>query len=174
MDLLAIKQLYHDYENNEIDHIFILDQIISNSGLSKETRSGTIRVGTQMLKVFLELFDDIELLKQYQQKIKEKVCNGHPAIAFALLCCCLKIDYNDCLYAYTYSSIANLIQNCIRAIPLGQMEGQKLIFKVKQSFDDVFQKMEQLDFEKNFCKSFPSFEIKQMNHENIHVRLFMS
>lgn len=174
MDLLAIKQLYEYYDSNKIEKIYELDQIISSSGMSKETRNGVVRIATQMLKIYLELFEDKQILIDYQQKIKSKQCKGHPAIVFGILCCILKINLKDCLFTYMYSSITNLVQNCIRAIPLGQIEGQKSMYKIKQSFESVYEKLMTLDFEHNFCKNFPGFEIKQMNHEIIHVRLFMS
>ena len=110
----------------------------------------------------------------YSLKIKNKICFGHPAISFSLLCLSLDIDYYECIYTHLYSSMSTLIQNCIRAIPLGQIEGQKLIYKLKKQFLDISKYIDNIDFDKNFCKSAPSLEIKQMKHENIHVRLFMS
>ncbi len=173
-DLLAIKKVFELYKNKQIDQIFKIDQMLSTNGMSKECREATKKVGVQMLKLYLELFPNNEILNKYNLKINNKICTGHPAISFSLLCLSLDIDYNTCIYTHLYSSISTLIQNCIRAIPLGQIEGQKLIYKLKNQFLDISKYINNLDFEKNFCKSAPGLEIKQMEHEYIHVRLFMS
>ena len=173
-DLLAIKKIYSLYNEEKYDQIFVLDNILSISGMSYETREASKKIGSQMIKLYLELFPENNILKQYNEMISAKKCFGHPAVSFALLCLSINIDYHNCLYTHLYSSISTLVQNCIRAIPLGQIEGQKLIFKLKSQFSNMSDLVDKLDFDKNFCKSAPSLEIKQMKHENIHVRLFMS
>lgn len=173
-DLLAIKKSYNLYKNKNINEIFKLDNILNANSMSFETREANKRIGTQMNKIYLELFPDLELIQIYNNKIKNKECYGHPAISFVLLCLNLNIEFETCIYCHTYSMISNIIQNCVRAIPLGQIEGQKLIFNVKNKFLNILENLNDLDFNKNFCQNTPSLEIQQMKHENIHIRLFMS
>ncbi|WP_353289714.1 urease accessory protein UreF [Ureaplasma ceti] len=176
-DLLAIKEIYRilDDDPEDLDTVFALDEVIANQSMAKESRDGAKRIGTQMVKIYLELYPDCEYLKAYQKKIKEKVCYGNPAVAFTLLGYYLGLSLSDAIYTHMYSSITALIQNSVRAIPLGQVAGQKLMFKVKHTyFDDVYDKVMKANFEKDFCKNNPAYETAQMEHEAIHVRLFMS
>lgn len=174
-DLLAIRLVFEAIANNDKDKVWLVDELISNQGMSKETRDGARRIGTQMVKIYLELFPEATWLQEYQQLIKAKKCYGNPAVAFALLADYLQITLADAIYTHLYSSITALIQNSVRAIPLGQIQGQKLMWKVKHNyFDEIYLKVLEAHPEKDFCKSSPAYEIAQMEHEAIHVRLFMS
>lgn len=145
-------------------------------GMAKETRDGARRIGTQMVKIYEELFsDENSSVNKYSQKIKKGECTGVPGVAFALLAHSLKIDIKTALYTHLYGSISALIQNGVRAIPLGQVQGQKLVLEVKREyFDEVIHLALNADLELEFCKNNPGFEIAQMEHEDMHIRLFMS
>lgn len=176
-DLLAIRKIYEilDSDFNNLEDVFKLEEIIANQSMAKESRDGAKRIGTQMVKIFLELYPDCSYLQTYQQNIKAKKCYGNPAVAFALLTHHLGISLSDSIYCHMYTSVTALIQNSVRAIPLGQVQGQKLMFKVKHEyFDEVYKEVMNANFEKDFCKNNPAYEIAQMEHEAIHVRLFMS
>lgn len=175
VDMLAILKVYSHLQKNEIDKVFIVDQLASCQGMAKETRKSTRQIGTQMLKIYLELFPDNELLKQYQDKVTKKECYAHPAVVFSIFCFTQNIDIKACLYVHLYSTSSALVQNCVRAIPLGQVEGQKVMLSIKnEMFDELLNKCFTIDIEKNFCKNNPSFEVAQINHEEILIRLFMS
>ncbi len=173
-DMLAIREVFLHLKNKQFSKIYEIDNLLNISTLSKESRDSFKKISSQMIKLYLEIYPDFNLLKNYKKSIQEGKCCGHPAIIYAYLCWYLKINYVDCFYSYLFSTCSNLIQNCVRAIPLGQIEGQKLIFEVKKYFDKAFSLVEKSIFEKEFCKNFPHFEIKQMQHEKINVRLFMS
>nr|WP_318031946.1 urease accessory protein UreF [Ureaplasma miroungigenitalium] len=173
-DLLAIRQVYSLLKANKINEIWDVDRMISFQGLARETRDGQRRIGVQMVKIYNELYND-PLLLEYHKKIKAKECFGNPAISFALLAHYLNIDLRTALYTHLYSTTAALTQNCVRAIPLGQVPGQILVNKLKHTyFDDIIHKAMHLDFETDFCKNIPGLEIAQMEHEDVPVRLFMS
>lgn len=174
-DLLAIRMIYDFLNNNQVERIWDLDHKLNCQGMSKETRKSARHVGTQMLKLYLELFPHINLLIEYQKKVTNKECYGNPAIVFALFAYNQNIPLTDALYVHTYSTCSSLVQNCVRAIPLGQVPGQKLMHEIKKEyFHELIDSVLKLDPERNFCKNNPSFEIAQMNHEEINIRLFMS
>lgn len=173
-DLLAIREVYNLLDKNEVDAVWEVDAMLSFQGLAKETRDGQRRIGQQMVKIYNEIFK-CDLLVEYAQRIKEKKSYGNPAIAFGILAYHLELDLHLSLYTHLYSTVAALTQNCVRAIPLGQVLGQKIIFDLKHTyFEDIVNKAFELDFETDFCKNIPGLEIAQMEHEDIPVRLFMS
>lgn len=175
VDLLSIVLIYDHLKNNDLEAVFSIDEKVSCQGMSKETRKSAKQIGTQMLKIYIELFPENELLKKYQERIEAKKNYGHPAVVFAIFCFSQEIDIKTCLYVHLYSTSSALVQNCVRAIPLGQVEGQKVMKSIKnEMFNELIEKCFIIDPEKNFCKNNPSFEIAQMNHEEILIRLFMS
>lgn len=173
-DLLGIRRVYELLNENKYDEIWEVDAMLSFQGLAKETRDGQRRIGQQMVKIYNEIFD-CPLLVEYAKRIKQKQSYGNPAVAFGLLAHHLDLDIELSLYTHLYSTVAALTQNCVRAIPLGQVPGQKIIYQLKYKyFDDIVAKAFTLDFETDFCKNIPGLEIAQMEHEDIPVRLFMS
>ena len=174
-DLLAIRLVYEALANNDLQKVFEIETLIANQGMAKESREGARRIGSQMVKIYLELYPDCKELQIYQQNIKQKLSYGNPAVAFALLANHIKLDLSDAIYTHLYSTITAMIQNSVRAIPLGQVVGQKLMFKVKhEHFDHVYEIVMSANPIKEFCKNNPAYEVAQMEHESIHVRLFMS
>lgn len=72
-----------------------------------------------------------------------------------------------------YSTISTLIQNGVRAIPLGQKDGLILM----QEFFPIFEKLlsEIMNLrDDDFGLTVPGLEISQINHEELVFRLFMS
>ena len=73
-------------------------------------------------------------LSNYRERINEKQSFGHPAIVFTMIGHHLRCSTRSTttLY-YLYSTVSSLVQNAVRAIPLGQTAGQKII----QEFQDA-------------------------------------
>lgn len=173
-DLLAIREIFKLLQKDKVASVWEIDSMLSFQGLSKETRDGQRRIGQQMVKIYNEIFD-CPLLKEYALRIKQKQSYGNPAVAFGLLANHLNLDLELSLYTHLYSTVAALTQNCVRAIPLGQVLGQKIVYDLKHNyFEDIIKKAYKLDFKTDFCKNIPGLEIAQMEHEDIPVRLFMS
>ena len=85
----------------------------------------------------------------------------------------LEISVEDTILYYMYSTISTLIQNGVRAIPLGQKDGLILM----QEFFPIFEKLllEIMNLrDEDFGLTVPGLEISQINHEELVFRLFMS
>lgn len=85
----------------------------------------------------------------------------------------LEISVEDTILYYMYSTISTLIQNGVRAIPLGQKDGLILM----QEFFPIFEKLlsEIMNLrDDDFGLTVPGLEISQINHEELVFRLFMS
>ncbi|MDO4588832.1 MAG: urease accessory protein UreF [Fusobacterium sp.] len=171
-DGFAIRLVYEKLKSNSIEDIWEIDRKITVQNISKESRDGAKLVGQRMVKTYLELYD-IHLLKEYGERIRKKQSFGHPSIATAILLNYLGISLEDAILYYMYSSISTLIQNGVRAIPLGQKDGLLLM----QEFFPIFEKLlnEILNLgEEDFGLTVPGLEISQINHEELIFRLFMS
>ena len=171
-DGLAIRMLYEYLSNSEFEKILELDRMLTVQTIAKETRNGTKLIASRMIKLILDLYDS-DILKKYEEKINTKEAFGHPAIVFGLLMYTLNFSQEEAISFHMYSTISTLIQNAVRAIPLGQKDGQVILKSCCESFKGLYEKIKSLDYS-FFGASTPGIELSQINHEVLEFRLFMS
>jgi len=171
-DGLACRLAYEYAAHDQFNEIMRVDHELYALALSKETREGTRRVGQRMLKLCLELFQG-SYLEKYMSEVKEKKAYGHPAVVFALASLQLNITKEEAILSHLYASISSLIQNAVRGIPIGQTDGQKTLILFQPLLQHALRHILQADQEE-FGAVTPGLEIAQMQHEQLHVRLFMS
>ena len=171
-DGLAIRILYEYLDNNLIDEILDLDRKLTVQSIAKETREGSKLIAGRMISLFKELFNS-ELLLFYENKIRNKEAYGHPAIVFGILMYNLRFSLEEAINFHMYSTISTLIQNAVRAIPLGQKDGQLLIKDMSENFNKLYKKIMNMDY-KLLGACSPGIELSQINHEILEFRLFMS
>ena len=171
-DGLACRLAYEYAAHDQFTEIMRVDHELYALALSKETREGTRRVGQRMLKLCLELFQG-SYLEKYMSEVKAKKAYGHPAVVFALASLQLNITKEEAILSHLYASISSLIQNAVRGIPIGQTDGQKTLVLFQPLLQQALQHILQADQEE-FGAVTPGLEIAQMQHEQLHVRLFMS
>ncbi len=171
-DGLAVRMLYEYLDKNEFEKILELDRMLTVQAIAKETRNGSKLIAGRMIKLFLDLYHS-DILKEYEEKIKSKQAYGHPAIVFGLLMYSLNLSQEEAISFHMYSTISTLIQNGVRAIPLGQKDGQIILKKCSENFKVLYEKIKNLDYS-FFGASTPGIELAQINHEVLEFRLFMS
>lgn len=171
-DGLAIRYLYELIEKQDMEAIYELDRLITVQNVAKESRTAGKLVASRMIKLFNDLYD-FELLKHYDEKIRKKEVFGHPAIVFGMLMFSLKVSLKEAISYHMYSTVSTLISNAVRAIPLGQKDGQILLKKFSEEFTELYQKIINLDYD-DFGANSPGLELSQINHEIMEFRLFMS
>ena len=171
-DGLAIRMLYEYLNENKVEKILELDRMLTVQTIAKETRNGSKLIASRMIKLFLDLYHS-EILKEYEEKINTREAFGHPAIVFGLLMYTLNFSEEEAISFHMYSTISTLIQNGVRAIPLGQKDGQIILKKCSESFKVLYEKIKTLDYS-FFGASTPGIELAQINHEVLEFRLFMS
>lgn len=171
-DGLACHLTYQLLENNEMDGIWKLDRMLMMQNLPRETREGTRRIGERMLKLVQSLYET-PVLKQYRKRIETKQSFGHPAIVFTMVAHHLGVSCSNSILYYLYSVVVSLVQNAVRAIPLGQTDGQQIIFFIQNRLEDAVAKIQNLS-EDDFGIVSPGIELSQMMHERVNIRIFMS
>lgn len=169
---LAIKLVYEMLDKNEKNEVWNIDQLLTVQNVAMESREGAKLIAFRKLDIVLELFD-IDLLKEYKKRIEENLSYGNPAVAFAILMHYLKIKKDVAIVAYGYSVSSTLVQSAVRAIPLGQKDGQRVLQNSLSTLEDIREEIEKLSID-DLGYNIPGFEISQMNHEILTFRLFMS
>lgn len=171
-DGLAMRIVYDALENNDPEKVLKMDQFIYVQSLPKETRVGAKQMGNRMVKLALELYDS-EWIAWYHQQMKDKKAKLNPAICFTMLGHYLGIDIATIIDYYLYQNVSSLTQNAVRAIPLGQTAGQKVVTHMIPFIEQTRQHIFNLQ-ESDFGLTAPGLEMNQMEHEHVNVRIFIS
>jgi urease accessory protein len=171
-DGLACRLSYEAFEQNRVEDIWQLDRILTMQNIPRESREANRRMGERMLRIGIDLFS-FPLLIEYQERVRAKYSFGHPAIVFPIIAYHLNISKENVVLSFLYSSMATLVQNGVRGIPLGQTDGQRLLLELQPLLIQEAEKIEKMDPADLGVVS-PGLEIAQMRHERLNIRLFMS
>jgi urease accessory protein len=171
-DGLASRLVYEALEKEDLEKVWKLDRMLMVQNLPRETRDGTQRVGERMLNLVESLYD-IPILSKYRERINKKQSFGHSAIVFTIVGHHLGVPKSTTTLYYLYSTVLSLVQNAVRAIPLGQTAGQKTIQEFQGALTGATEKIQSLD-EEDFGIVSPGLELSQMKHERVNIRIFMS
>ncbi|MBB4823448.1 urease accessory protein [Sporosarcina luteola] len=171
-DGLACRIVYEALKDGRQAQIWEMDRLLTVQNLPRESREGTKRIGEGMLKLVQSLYD-IPLLATYTEKIRNKEAYGHPAIVFTIVGHHLGVSSESTILYYLYSVVSSLVQNAVRAIPLGQTAGQQVIQQFQDTLLDATEKIKTIDPD-DFGIVSPGLELAQMQHERVGIRIFMS
>lgn len=171
-DGLAMKMVFKALEEDNFDEVWRIDRLLTVQNMSRETREGTRFMGRSLVKIAMTIYDS-ELIAMYGKRIQEKKSFAHPAILFAIAGHHLNISRDTTILYYMYSTVISLVQNAVRAIPIGQTVGQQIIADFQPKLKEALAIIGQLE-ETDFGTIAPGIELAQMQHEYVNVRIFMS
>lgn len=171
-DGLAMRMTYQAIQDNQPEAIERLDQLLFVQNIPRETRIGTKQMGKRMINLAHALYDD-SWIEWYYNKTQEYALRTHPAVVFAILGHHLEMSIEETIEYYFYQNVSSLTQNAVRAIPLGQTEGQKIVAEMIPFITETRQTVMQLE-DSNFGLTAPGIEMNQLEHENVNVRIFIS
>ncbi|MDQ0925251.1 urease accessory protein [Pseudarthrobacter sp. W1I19] len=165
-DGLAIRFLYEGAD------VLELDSLLSASLLPRQVREASVKMGLRLLEIGAEVFPSAEL-GLYRDLVTIGRAAGHQPLAFAVVARSLGVPLQEALVAYLFAAATSLTQNAVRAIPLGQNAGQRLL---RQAADDVAAAAVRIPHltPDDFGAVSPGLEISQMRHERQRARMFMS
>lgn len=171
-DGLAMRMTYQAIQDNQPEAIERLDQLLFVQNIPRETRIGTKQMGKRMINLAHALYDD-PWIEWYYNKTQDYALRTHPAVVFAILGHHLEMSIEETIEYYFYQNVSSLTQNAVRAIPLGQTEGQKIVAEMIPFITETRQTVMQLE-DSDFGLTAPGIEMNQLEHENVNVRIFIS
>ncbi|HAP90068.1 MAG TPA: urease accessory protein UreF, partial [Arthrobacter bacterium] len=121
-DGLAIRFLYEGWDVGE------LDAMLSAQLLPRQVREASIKLGNRLLEIGSEAFPS-PALERYRDLVTTGRAAGHQPLGFAVVVRSLGVPLAEALAAYLFAAVTSLTQNAVRAIPLGQNAGQRLLRK---------------------------------------------
>jgi len=148
-----------------------LDTLCEAIKLPREIRQASQKLGMRLWKIF--------------ERMSSKDSSGevadaeharpprHYCIVFGMVAAKLGIGKKEALTGYYYNAAAGFVSNCVKLVPLGQMDGQELLFSLHPLIGELVENSLQPDPEMiGLCC--PGFDIRSMQHENLYSRLYMS
>jgi urease accessory protein len=134
-----------------------------------EARAETLQMGYSLVKLLQQLDGfSPELLARLKQ---------HPAIGFPLAYACAvctwQIPVNDALHAYVWSWAENQVSAAMKAVPLGQVAGQRMLLALGEKIPAALEMACRLQDDElsNFA---PGLAMAGCKHEMQYSRIFRS
>ena len=151
-EYIFIKSIY---EGKEINNLIL------SSASSKERQIEMVDMGNSFRKIMKQSWD-LEL----DENTAFTYCLTKAAIHFNI-----KFDY--LIKFYLQSFISNLINVCVKHIPISQKDGQKLNVIFINQIHDFLQKSEKMKLE-HIGATFFIGDLFSIKHENLETRIYLT
>lgn len=149
-----------------------LDALMHAQALPSQVRRAGVTMGQRLIDIGRRSLPGPRL-EQYGRLVDAGRCRAHQAVAFALI----GVDHGApspvLVRAYLFATVTSLTQNAVRAIPLGQNAGQRVLGMMRARVITAEHRIRSLTLEDLGAVS-PGLEIAQMQHETQRARMFMS
>ncbi|MBW4891838.1 urease accessory protein UreF [Mucilaginibacter sp. HMF5004] len=171
-DAAFVSLAYDVAVANDIEALLALDAECNAVKLPKEMRQASQKLGTRLLKIFVD-YCDSDILNQFKNAVDTKITDGHYCIAFGIIAAIQHIEKQEALTGFYYNAAMGMITNSVKLIPLGQQDGQKLLFSIKPLIEELTEASMHPDKDMiGLCCT--GFDIRCMQHEDLYTRLYMS
>ena len=152
-----------------------LDEECSAMKSPREIREASHKLGTRLLKIFIEENDSSKnkFLTKFGEYVTKNISVGNYPVVYGALCYLMEIPLEEALTAFYFSTATGMVTNAVKLVPLGQLEGQKILFEVKKSIPEWVKKTLKLEEDK-IGLSNVGFDLRSMQHERLYSRLYMS
>ena len=176
---------YRATRAGESDTLLELDHLCEAVKLPKEIRQASQKLGLRLLKIFQggmlsvgkkgipEVADLDNVAKQYYAAVQTRQTPGHYSVAFGICAAALEIELGAALIGFYYNAAAGMVTNCVKLIPLGQQDGQELLFSLQDLIAELAEGSREPDRE-SIGVCCPGLDIRCMQHEQLYSRLYMS
>lgn len=171
-DASFVQLAYKAAAANDLDEIILLDQECTALKSAKEIRQASQKLGVRLIKIFKRQKDH-ELVSKYDVEIKKNTASGHYCIAFGIYAFLLGIPLEETLYSYYYNTAIGLVTNSVKLVPLGQSDGQDIMFRLQPVMERLVS--ETLKTDRSLVGMLDiGLDIRCMQHEHLYSRLYMS
>ncbi|WP_245952518.1 urease accessory protein UreF [Chitinophaga skermanii] len=178
-DYLQYNVAYNDaafvklgYEAENIETLLQHDTFVSALKAAMEPRAASNKLAMRTIKIFNKLYD-YPIMQAYEKAIVQQQASGHYTLTFGAYARAMDIPLYETLYAFYYNTLVSTVTNCVKLIPIGQLEGQHIIHNCTTLLADCIYTTIHLDNKLiGMCNT--AFDIRCMQHERLYSRLYMS
>lgn len=172
-DGIFVKEAWQSLaHSSSLLDLYELDSFCHAQKLANESRQGSIKMGRQFLET-VEPLCSSALLTEWKKAVKEQKAYGHHAISYGIYAYTQGLSLDVALSSFLYSSIASLIHNAVRAVPLGQTTGVHAIKEILSDCEQVAALIIDRTLD-DVSNQAIGIELASMEHECLFSRLFIS
>ncbi len=172
-DGIFVKEVWQTLAtSSHFKRLYELDAICHSLKLAKESRQGSIKMGRQFLGTAAPLCSS-SLLHEWKAAVNDNLTHGHQAVSYGIYTHIQGIPLQIAISSFLYSSLANLIHNAVRAVPLGQTAGVQAIEEILEDCEQVALDIENRTID-DIANQAIGIELASMEHEFLFTRLFIS
>lgn len=167
-----VKLAYEAAEKGDFQQLLELDNECNAIKCPKEIRQASQKLGLRLIKIFKRR-ESFPLMEAFEKAIQNKKVNSHYCIVFGVYAYLMKIPLYESLLGFYYTSVAGMITNAVKLVPLGQLDGQDILFSLYPVMEKTALETIELDRDMvGLCNT--AFDIRCMQHERLYSRLYMS
>lgn len=171
-DAAFVSLAYDAAEKNDMEALLLLDDECTGVKLPKEMRQASQKLGWRLMKIFSSLTSSSSI-REYREAIENNKVVGHYSVVFGLLSYALQLSKKDALTGFYYNAAVGMVTNSVKLIPLGQQDGQEILFSLHELVVELVDKSLEPD-RKLIGLCCTGFDIRCMQHEQLYSRLYMS
>lgn len=171
-DASYIRLVYEALENKDFKEVERVDAECNALKSPKEIRGGSHKLGARLFKIFAEK-NDHPMLKKLTKYIDGNENVGNYPVVYAVICFISDISLKEALTGFYFSTASGMVTNAVKLVPLGQLQGQSVLFEVQKEIEGLVKKTIKLD-KKLIGLASVGFDLRSMQHEKLYSRLYMS
>jgi len=171
-DAVAVVSAMKFARAEDIDGCFELDRTLDAMKSVAEFRAASRQMGRQSLRIAVNLFS-CPLLSAIFECAESDRTPAHHALVFGLIGHRLGWPPEAAATAYLYSTTSMLVGAALRLLPLGQLEGQKVIWETAPTIRRLAREATEKNSD-DLWSFIPAIEIAGMSHATSAARLFRS
>lgn len=157
---------------NNLDALIELDQECTALKSPREIREASQKLGLRLMKIFKRQ-KSFALSEAFEKAVNNGLADAHYCIAFGLFASLLEIPAEDAMLAFYYNAASGFVTNSVKLVPLGQLDGQEIMFGLLPLLGTLAAETLQIDRALvGLCNT--GFDIRCMQHERLYSRLYMS
>jgi urease accessory protein len=172
-DLLSAKLAWEYTRDENINELIELNNILCVSKAPAELRNASIKLGLRLIKIIEKKLRDKDIFNKYLQAVRNGECETNYSTVYGMSACLLGVPREDALCAISYGTASAIVSNCVKMIPLSQMDGQRILFNIHEKIIEIVDSAMALD-KKDLGLSCIGFDIRSMQHERLYTRLYIS
>lgn len=157
---------------DQFQEVKVLDYEMTAMRLSKESKTASLKMGYALLRQADSLLMDSRIETYYIEAKGNKMLGNYCVVA-GYLSSLYGATLEEALLTFIFASLNNLLQVGIKSIPLGQTEGQRMLYQLYPEITKT-QQMILKDLDKDINNFMPYQDIMSMQHEVLYTRLYMS
>ena len=175
-DLAVLAKAVGAWRRADMAHVSELNDWVLQTRETSELRLQTEQMGRSLLQLLKTVHPELVEGAAHPWASTSSARTDSPPtypIAFALAASSTQASVRDCLLAYAFGWAENMTQAAIKAIPLGQSAGQRILARLSADIPAaVDHAMSLMDSERQAFS--PMLAILSAQHETQYSRLFRS